>query len=150
MLDDLGLDAALDWLAKRHAVAAGWQTVLEIEEGLEIPEDLRTEAFRIAQEAMTNASKHARASTLRVVLRASAGELELIVEDDGKGFDAEQLRSAQARARHFGFVSMAERAELVGGQVEIRPREPHGTVVHAVFPLRQEAGAPFQIGRAHV
>ena len=101
-------------------------------------------ATKVTLAALKSAGK-IDAASLRVVLRANAGELELIVEDDGKGFDAEQLRSAQARARHFGFVSMAERAELVGGRVEIRPREPQGTVVHAVFPLRQEAGAPFPL-----
>jgi signal transduction histidine kinase len=85
------------------------------------------EVFRIAQEAMQNALRHAQASRVVVRLRADDGRLALEVVDDGIGFDPQ---SVELRARRLGLTSMEERAQRIGGRLEIRSTKGEGTTVH--------------------
>jgi signal transduction histidine kinase len=100
----------------------------EVEPGL-LPEQTAGELFRIAQEAVVNAGRHAGARTVRVTTRRANGAIELRVEDDGRGFAAEAPRPG-----HLGLASMRERAELLGGELAIESSE-RGTVVVARVPL---------------
>lgn len=136
MLDDLGLVDALEWALGEQAKAAGWATALEADEiGMQLPPDLETACFRIAQEALTNAARHAQATRVKITLRQHGDALELTVQDNGAGFDVEQFRSPEKRRAHFGLVSMGERASLAGGQLDVEPAPGGGTVVRARFPL---------------
>jgi signal transduction histidine kinase len=95
---------------------------------------LETACFRIAQEAVTNVVRHARASRVRVELTAREGELRLLIRDDGTGFD---LRSAQNRPadQRLGLLGMQERAAIVVGKLEIRSAPGSGTEVDIQLPL---------------
>lgn len=137
ILDDLGLVAALRWLVERHGRAAEVDLAFEPEVTEErVPERLRVPCFRLAQEALNNALKHAGAETVRVRLSSSAGELQLRVEDDGRGFEVgEGLRRAEAGVS-FGLVGLRERAQLAGGSCRILSNPGEGTVVEARFPLQ--------------
>jgi len=135
MLDDLGLADALEWALDQQAKAAGWRSSLEADTTPVIDPDVQTACFRIGQEALTNAARHAEASEVHVMLRVGSGRLELDVVDNGRGFDLEEFISPQERRKHFGLVSMNERAVLVGGSVEIDSVPGQGTRVRAVFPL---------------
>ena len=95
------------------------------------------QVFRIAQEALTNALKHAQAGRLRLELGFGAEALELRVEDDGRGFDA----AVPKAAGHFGLVGMRERAAKVGGILDVRSAEGRGTTVRLTVP-RQRAALP--------
>jgi PAS domain S-box-containing protein len=140
MLDDLGLIDALEWKLDQQAKAAGWKASLE---GSDIPEtmpaDIQTACFRIAQEALANAARHAQASEVKLNLKMAGGSLELIVADNGTGFDAEHYRSAEERKKHFGLMSMEERASLAGGSLEVDTGPGRGTRIRARFPMRVEA-----------
>ncbi len=137
LLDDLGLAAALEWTLQRREQAAGWQTAIAADPlpGRLAPE-IETACFRIAQEALTNVARHARAKVVEVRLRIVGGELELAVRDDGRGFDPEAVRSRPAQRASLGLVSMKERAALVGGRLEFITSEGSGTEVRASFPVR--------------
>ena len=136
-LDDLGIEETLKWLLHRQAQASRWQTEIVVDSlpGRLVTE-IETECFRIAQEALTNAARHAHAKNVRVSLRIAGGELELAVRDDGIGFDPEPVRRRAAERYSLGLVSMKERAALVGGKLAIRRRDEGGMEILATFPLR--------------
>ena len=100
-----------------------------MEGDLELTPDPRRDAevFRIAQEAMQNALRHSEASRVVVRLSGENGQLALDVVDDGIGFDPQ---SVELRARRLGLTSMEERAQRIGGRLEIRSSRGEGTTVH--------------------
>jgi signal transduction histidine kinase len=87
--------------------------------------------LRIGQEALTNAVKHGEATHVRVELRYGAGEFQLKVSDDGRGFDA----AAPGRPGHFGLVGMRERSEEIGARLEVTSAPGRGTEVGVTLPL---------------
>ena len=137
MLDDLGLEPALLWLAKRQAVLAGLQAEVRLEH-LEQRLDpmIETECFRVAQEALTNVVKHAKAHTVNVELSQNEEQLHLSVRDDGVGFDVARLREQAVGGASLGLLSMEERAALAGGGLQYHSTPGQGTKVHAWFPLK--------------
>jgi PAS domain S-box-containing protein len=137
MLDDLGLGAALRWYADQQAQRAGLhiQFLAEpLEERLE--PTLETTCFRIAQEALTNIVRHAKAQSIAVELRHEQGLLHLMVRDDGIGFDLQAVqRHLIDGVASMGLLGMEERASLIGGRIELKSGSGEGTEVHAWFPL---------------
>lgn len=136
LLDDLGLAPALRWLASHSARAGGPPIALttELAEARPAPA-IETACFRVAQEALTNALRHAQASRITLEVRTEGVELRLTVRDDGAGFD---LAAAQARALRggsLGLLGMEERVALAGGQIEWCAPPGGGTEVRARFPL---------------
>jgi signal transduction histidine kinase len=103
-------------------------TAIELEGDLEVEPDPRRdqEVFRIAQEALQNALRHAEASRVVVRLHGENGRLRLEVEDDGVGFDAD---APELRSRRLGLTSMEERAQRIGARLELRSTAGAGTVV---------------------
>jgi signal transduction histidine kinase len=99
---------------------------------------IETECFRVAQEALTNVVKHAKARTVTVELSKNDhdGQLHLSVRDDGVGFDVATLREQAVRGASLGLLSMEERASLAGGGLEYDSTPGQGTEVHAWFPLK--------------
>lgn len=137
MLDDLGLADALEWLLEQQAGPAGWRTRLELPEAFDrLPGHIETACFRICQEALTNAARSAGATEVAVTLRTAPGELVMTVEDNGTGFDLDRYGSVEERKKHFGLVSMSERAGLAGGQFEIDTAPGRGTRVRVRFRLQ--------------
>jgi len=127
-LDDLGLRAALanyvqDWSA-RVGIAAKLHTAGLLDDRL--PADTETALYRIAQEALTNVAKHARAANVDVILERRAETVLLIIEDDGVGFDP---AGTSGVGQGFGLVGMQERAGLVGAMLEIESSAGKGTTV---------------------
>jgi signal transduction histidine kinase len=134
MLDDLGLvpalRALLDQLGSRASV-----TVRFSEKN--VPEDLdakiQTTCFRIAQEAITNAMRHANATQIDVDLRSEKGKLRLLIRDNGIGFD---VGSVPAQTAGLGLIGIKERAVLVGGRTKIVSSPDKGTSIEVLLPLR--------------
>ena len=136
-LDDLGLRAALanyvqDWSA-RVGIAAKLHSSGLLDDRL--PADTETALYRIAQEALTNVAKHARAANVDVILERRADTVLLIIEDDGVGFDP---AGASGGGQGFGLLGMQERAGLVGAMLEIESSAGKGTtvLVRMATPLR--------------
>lgn len=153
MLDDLGLLATLNWLC-REFVTAHPDVLLEkcvnVREE-DIPEQLKTTVFRIAQEALTNVAKHSRAISVLVTLeKAYAGimpVLRLTIVDDGVGFDPATARSHPGGQGGLGMHSMRERTELEGGTLEVRSTLNCGTCIQASWPLRDLPDSPLCLQR---
>ncbi len=136
MLDDLGLSAALRWYADQQARRAGLRIRFdggELDGQLEPA--LKTACFRVAQEALTNVVRHARATSVQVRLEAEGESLHLSVCDDGVGFDPRALRHGKEAGASLGMLGMQERASLIGGRIEWISGPRRGTEVHAWFPL---------------
>jgi signal transduction histidine kinase len=108
-------------------------TQIELKGDLELAPDLRRDqdVFRIAQEALQNALRHAHATHILLRLRAEDGRLLLDVEDDGVGFDPD---AADVRSQRLGLTSMEERAQRLGARLEVRSAQGAGTTVHLEMP----------------
>lgn len=134
-LDDLGLVSALRSMAERMTRSASLQLEFSATDPIARTDSMvETACYRIAQEAITNVVRHARAETLRVSLRQLGDELELVVADDGVGFVVQQA-SLAARRGSIGIVGIRERAQLIGARVSIDSAPGKGTRVVARFPL---------------
>jgi signal transduction histidine kinase len=131
ILDDLGLEPAITWLARSLEESAGVAVVVELEALPVLDGELQTLLFRVAQEALNNAAKHAAARSLLVRLVVRDGWLQLQVIDDGRGFDPDAALGAGGS----GLGSMRERLRLYGGRLEVKSSPGHGTRLRAGVPL---------------
>jgi len=131
ILDDLGLEPALKWLARSMEEAVGVAVVVEIEPLPALDGELQTLLFRVAQEGLNNVGKHAAANSVLLRLVARERQLQLQVIDDGRGFDPAQVATAGGS----GLGSMRERLRLYGGQLELRTSPGNGTRLRATVPL---------------
>jgi signal transduction histidine kinase len=129
-LDQLGLTAALEGLARRSADVDGLEVGLDVQvHEEELDPELKTALYRLVQEALTNVGKHARATCVEVAIEQGPDEVRVHVRDDGRGFDAAEPTAG------FGLAGMRERAALMGGRLEIDTSAAAGTTVIAVFPV---------------
>jgi len=140
VLDDLGLAAALRSCAANSLGAAGIEHHVEVVgEEKRLPPQVEIAIFRIAQEAMTNVVRHARADSTYVSIEFKEKSVALQIEDDGIGFDlSEESSSTDVSKRGAGLLGMKERAELLGGILRIITRPGHGTRVEVEIQVNQE------------
>lgn len=134
ILDDLGIEAALHWLARSVDGSGPMAVVTEIEPLPALDGDMQTLLFRVAQEALTNAARHASAQSVLLRLAERDGAVHLQAIDDGSGCDVEQA----LRAGGSGLGGMRERLRLYGGRLELRSAPGQGTRLRAVVPLRAD------------
>ena len=135
MLDDLGILPTIQWQCEE------FQKIypnIRIETSLctqeeRLPEPLEITIFRILQEAMHNAAKHSNAKLIRISLESEGG-IHLIIEDNGSGFDLEEVTARRSRLNGMGLSSMKERAELSGGKLYIESIRGVGTTIRASWP----------------
>ena len=139
-LDDLGLIATIAWFTREFSTIYPQFQVerfIDVEE-FEVPETLKTNIFRILQEAMNNAAKYSQATRITVSLRQVLGDLQLLVQDNGIGFDPGEVPKASLSGG-FGLVSMRERTELFGGTLILTSSPEEGTTVLARWPQSEDA-----------
>jgi signal transduction histidine kinase len=129
-LDELGLEPALQALVERtrRAATVPIDVAITLGGGPRLAPDREVLAYRIVQESLTNVLKHAQARSVRVAVGRGERGLEVLVTDDGTGFDPARRTSG------VGLVGMRERVELVGGRLEITSQPGRGTQVAAVVP----------------
>jgi signal transduction histidine kinase len=152
-LDDLGLAAALEALARRAQAIEGLEVKTEIVLGggdsadgaRRLDPELESTIYRIIQEALTNVSRHAQATRADVSVVERDGVVRASVTDDGRGLPQSDRLGPRGDGLEggFGMGGMRERAELVGGELEFGPAQGGGTVVHLAVPL---AGRPVAAG----
>ena len=131
LLDNLGLDAALEQEARRFEQRSGIACRVNLPaNSVELPTEAATALFRIFQEALTNVARHAQATEVRAALQSEPELVVLLVEDNGQGIHAEALTDA----RSLGLLGMRERAAVLGGEVSIVAIQPHGTRVTLRLP----------------
>ena len=139
VLDDLGLEAALNWLARHSAESGGFE--IDVDVGAlpaPIDGDLSTLLFRVAQEALTNVIKHAHAR--HVVVRLACRDerwLQLLIVDDGRGFDLYAAFAGASGGHTTGLASMRERVRLFGGRFTIVTRADEGMQLRVLVPMSQ-------------
>jgi len=133
VLEDFGLVPALKWLLNRFARRSGIQFSLSTK-GKErrYSKEIEVALFRIAQEAVANASKHARATEVSVLVSHQASNILMSVRDNGIGFDAEKMMSSPRGG--MGLLNIKERVSLLGGKLEIASRPRKGTTLNINIP----------------
>ena len=134
VLDDLGLTAALEWIARQTREQESFDVEVFAEEGAPIPAPLASVLYRIAQEALRNAARHAGAERVEILLHRTPTSATLEVADDGRGFD---VHRAEERRPGMGLFSMRERVGLVNGLLLVESKPGRGTRVVATVPLTE-------------
>jgi signal transduction histidine kinase len=129
LLDDFGLKTALKWLTGIVAVRHGMEVELLVDDGFpRLGTDKETAIFRIAQEAVNNAVKHAEAQFITISLDLVGNRVQLQISDDGVGFDPAS-RHGTAQRKSWGLTIMRERAESVGGRFSLESAPGTGTTI---------------------
>jgi PAS domain S-box-containing protein len=132
LLDELGLREAIEWQMEEFSKRVGIRYEVDATPVTSLPIASATAVFRIFQEILTNAARHAKASRIKVHLRESASDLLMRVEDNGVGISEDALRATSK----FGLLGMRERAWSLGGEVDIHGAPGKGTTVTLRIPLR--------------
>jgi len=128
-LDDLGLSLAVRTMAEDVAARTNLALNLSVADKLpSLSPDVEQCIYRVAQEAVTNVAKHAKAKTLTMNLQSTEGKVTLTVHDDGVGFDVKK----KDKANDYGLAGMQERAQLVGGELTVTSKPSEGTTVKLV------------------
>lgn len=142
VLDDLGLTAAFESLVQMASREDGPRIDLVVDPAVEsddVPDHAAAAFYRIAQETLANAVKHADATRIRLSLRRDGDSIVLNCSDDGQGFDLEAQRSARAAddegEQHFGLSSVAERCAMIEASLRVESRPGGGTIVMVELPL---------------
>jgi signal transduction histidine kinase len=140
VLDDFGIVAALRLLSKDFEKRQGISVVLNVDPGVpaQIDGHIEVAMYRIAQEALANIARHARASTVSVRLEAAGTNLRLVIQDDGNGFSQEDVARARGSGRGSGLISMRERSELLGGSLDVRTTAGGGTGISVSIPFGEQ------------
>jgi len=135
LLDDLGLVAAVEWLADHYLEDSGIKVLFETV-GSERPLAAEAEIalFRIAQEAITNIVRHSGAESVSIAVEFRDDSAAIHIEDDGQGFSLEEVTGATETHRGLGLLGMKERAELLEGYLRIEAQPGRGTRVYAEVP----------------
>jgi signal transduction histidine kinase/CheY-like chemotaxis protein len=135
-LDQFGLEGALRWLADQQSQATGVAIECRFA-GLDRRPHATVEGacYRIAQEALNNASRHAKANQVVIDLKLRERLIRIAIRDDGQGFDADDAHARASRSGRLGLLGMAERAELAGGWLKVKSVKGSGTTVSATFPV---------------
>jgi signal transduction histidine kinase len=131
-LSTFGLATAARELTEQVAERAGWEVGMELPEiEPQLPEDVEIALFRVLQESLTNATKYAQATRVRVLLGCEPLHCRLEVEDNGRGFRAGEMRSGAQ-----GLFGMRQRTEARGGSLHVLSAPGSGTLIRALLPLQ--------------
>ena len=137
MLDDLGILATISWFCRQFESTYSKIRIsqsIEIEEHV-VPASLRTVIFRVLQEGLNNIAKHSMAKTASLSLRRTDQAIELVIQDNGQGFDLSKAQAPDSTTHGLGLESMRERTELSGGSFDIESAAGKGTIIHARWPI---------------
>jgi signal transduction histidine kinase len=144
MLDELGLVAAIEWLASSFAERNGISVTLSLAPlKTELPPDISTAAFRIVQEALTNVVRHAKASRVVITALERDGMLTVAISDNGQGFKPQ----SSSRKAAFGILGMQERTQMLGGTFQICGNVGQGTTVQVRLPATSQSTSNFEHDR---
>ncbi|MEO7651221.1 MAG: sensor histidine kinase, partial [Bryobacteraceae bacterium] len=136
VLDDFGLDASLRWLADGFSQRTGIAVDYQPSPVERLSDETETQLFRIFQEALTNVSRHANATAVRVELKADEESLSLVVADNGQGI------LSKTPGGGLGLIGMRARARAAGGSVALESNPGQGVTVRVELPLTKKAHEP--------
>lgn len=131
IIEDIGLEAAIEWYTSEFAQRNKIDVLLHIESGISISQKASLAVFRIMQESLTNISRHARASQINIWLRKTGDKIHFTISDNGIGIPENKIKSGKS----FGILGMKERAASLGGTFKIYRANENGTEIKIIFPL---------------
>ena len=139
VLDDFGLEEAVARYAADFTSTYGIQVDVAQDGGIRdrLPPAVETALYRIVQEALTNVGKYANATTVSILLQRNPDQVQLIVEDDGRGFDTQVILQRPVAGAHLGLHGMRERAALLNGSISIESSTGTGTTIYVNIPLKR-------------
>jgi signal transduction histidine kinase len=139
ILEDLGLVPALKYLTNEFS------KYYEINQDFDLddldhlfPQEAQIIIFRIFQESLTNIAKHAQATEVRLAIRQADGEVLLEVEDNGQGFEVNQILKRHSLEKGLGLAALNERAKMLGGSLRINSQQGRGTRITCAIPVAQK------------
>ncbi|NTW31726.1 MAG: PAS domain-containing protein [Bacteroidetes bacterium] len=132
IIDDLGLEAAIEWYTKEFAQRNSIEIFLDLESEIPISPEDSLVIFRIMQESLTNISRHSKATRVKIVLSKIGDNINFRASDNGIGISEDEIKSKKS----FGLSGMKERAASLGGSFDIYPENGGGTVIKLFFPLK--------------
>ena len=136
ILEDLGLSSALRWLIQDFGRRHSMDTSLDIGDIDHLfSQEAQTNLYRIFQEALTNISKHAEANRVSFVVKKKDSRVYFLMEDNGKGFDVDQVKKMQSFEKGVGLAAMEERVHMLGANLDLRSKERKGTRVSFTIPI---------------
>lgn len=136
LLDDLGLVPAIRWYLTRQAERTGWTIDVEVDDALPpLSQSMATACFRIIQEALTNIMRHSQATRVSISLQQQAGDLRLLVHDNGSGFDVRNALNHSANGQSTGLLGMQERVRFLNGTISIESNPGEGTDIRVCIPF---------------
>jgi len=139
ILDDLGLVAAIKWLAAEIHKLSGIE--IQVSTGIipVLPPETQLVLFRIIQESLNNVHRHSGASEASVTVACEGAEIRVTISDNGKGFTLPRQLSEFASQGKLGLTGMAERVQLIGGELEVSTQEGKGTTIVVTVPTKLHA-----------
>jgi signal transduction histidine kinase len=143
VLYELGFAAALEWLTER--MQEQFHIPVEFEnrfQELALGNDQQVILFQVLREVLINVGKHSRASQAKIILSREGPSIKIQINDDGVGFDAERIFAPREQNKGFGFFSMRERVNYLGGGMEVKSRPGHGSQIILTVPQPGGGAAP--------
>jgi len=132
MLDDLGLIPALKWQARECAKRTSMNVSVATElDSDDLPDEYKTCVYRVVQEALHNCARHSHATSVRIRVEQKPGQLTLVIQDDGQGFDVGQMKG-------LGLVGIQERVTRLGGKSTVHSKPGRGTILSVKLPFTAE------------
>jgi len=137
VLYELGLVAAIDWLAEQFQLKHGLKSSVESDSKPKpLSQDIEIVLFRSVRELLVNIIKHARAGRVKITIRVNKGNLRIRVADDGIGFSQKDKTAKAYKNNQFGLFNITERIRHLGGRLEVDSQSGKGTMVTLVAPLK--------------
>jgi PAS domain S-box-containing protein len=137
IIDDRGLLATIDWHTRQFSQHYSQIKIIQqidVDEQ-EVPEPLKIVIYRVIQEALNNTAMHSKANTIYIRLKKSGNYFEAEVEDNGRGFDLEEVANRGDRISGYGLKSMRERVEIIGGSFSVHSLLTTGTRISITLPV---------------
>jgi len=132
MLDDLGLIPALKWQARESSKRTSMDVTVATElDSDDLPDEYKTCIYRVVQEALHNCARHSHATTVRIRVEQKENCLMLVIQDDGQGFDVEQMKG-------LGLLGIQERVTRLGGKSSVHSQPGGGTILSVELPFTPE------------
>lgn len=136
VLDDLGLMVALRSMVEEFMKRRSVRVSIQVSDVIDrLPRRAQILVYRICEEALTNIGKHSGATHARILMRKRSSKLRCVIEDNGKGFDADQLKMRSLEERGLGLVAMSERARMLGGRLHVWSKQGKGCRISFTIPI---------------
>jgi signal transduction histidine kinase len=138
ILEDLGLSAALRWVIDDVSRHYGFEASVKMEDIKHLfSEEAQIIIYRVFQEALANAGKHAHATNISIAIEKRDGSVFFVLEDNGNGFDVEYVRAQASTEKGLGLAAMDERLRMLGGSLDIWSEEGTGTKITFTVPVEE-------------